>query len=199
MSERRAIARLGAGRGGRALARSLPPLALLIVLLGLMAPAAVAQESCLKLVLGRFCLGGDVNLLLRQAPQPIVHQGDGDRLALIYGEGRDDLYVLAYRSRIYKVLVRYGTATQLKYDDLYTLLRDKYGPGEDQSRFPPDAGTAARRLAAIRRGEGRAVHLWVPSSAWHIELSWTRELGLALAYVDTATDGQQRAAAEQGY
>ncbi len=173
--------------------------AFLLLISATIAPAAAAQESCLKLVFGRYCLGGDVNVLLRQPPQPLVRQEDGERQALIYSEGRDDLYVLAFRNRIYKVLRRYGLASQLRYDDLYRLLRDKYGPGRDQSRFRAHADTPARRLAAIRRGEGRAVHFWSPAESWHIELNWTRELGLSLAYVDTARDNQQRAMMVQGY
>jgi len=161
--------------------------------------AAAAQDSCLKRVFGRYCLGGDINVLLRQAPQSMAQQVDGERHALIYPKGGDDLYVMAFRNRIYKVLLRYGTASQLRYEDLYRLLRKKYGLGRDESRFPQNANTPARRLVAIRRGEGRAIHIWRPAKTWHIELSWTREMGLALAYMDSATDAQQQAERDGGY
>jgi len=172
---------------------------LLLVVLVSMISTATAQDSCLKRAFGRYCLGGDVNQLLRQTPPPMAHQADGERRALIYPQGGDDLYVLAFRGRIYKVVMRYGTATQLRYDDLYRLLRKKYGPGRDESHFPQDADTTSRRLIAIRRGEGRAIHIWRPSDTWHIELSWTREMDLALAYVGTAADRQQQAEKESGF
>jgi hypothetical protein len=128
----------------------------------------------------------------------MVRQNDGERLALVFQEGPERVYVLAFRNRIYKVLRRYRAATQLRFDDLYSLLRDKYGEGEDRSRFPPYATTASRRLSSIRRGDGRAFHYWKATDDWHIELTWTRELGLALAYVDTALDQQQQVAVEGG-
>lgn len=152
-----------------------------------------APDSCLKLVFGRYCLGADVGPLLQAQPQPLTRLTEGNSLAVVFPDEVDQIYVMAYRGRIYKVVRAYRVATQLRYDDLYGLLKDKYGPGEDQSRFPEYASTSGRRLAAIRRGEGRAVHVWKPSDAWHIELTWTRELGLALAYVADALDAQRAA------
>jgi hypothetical protein len=160
------------------------------------APPSVGQETCLKLVFGRYCLGGDVGALA--ARQPMVRQNDGERVALVFPEGPERVYVLSFRNQIYKVVRRYRTATQLKFDDLYALLRSKYGDGEDRSRFPPSATAPGRRLISIRRGEGRAFHYWKPADDWHIELTWTRELGLALAYVATSIDGQQQTAVERG-
>jgi hypothetical protein len=51
---------------------------------------------------------------------------------------------------------------------------------------------------AIRRGEGIAMHVWKPSPAWHIELSWTREMGLALAYVATELSDARAAQIDGG-
>jgi hypothetical protein len=162
--------------------------------------AGYPDQTCLKLVFNRYCLGGDVNQWLHTNPQPLVRHPQGERLALIYPENRERVYVLAFRGQIYKVLRRYRQATQLKYEDLYALLRDKYGLGEDRSEFPEYALNAASRLGAIRRGEGRATHVWEPQDApWHIELNWTREMGLTLAYIADALDEQQQRATEQGY
>lgn len=172
-------------------------LLLLGLLLWLAAPS-FAQEPCLKLVFGLYCLGGDINPLLRQTPKPTIQQNDGERLALVYTDGRERFYVMAFRSRIYKVLKRYRTATQLKYEDLYAILREKYGAGEDRSRFPDYATNPAGKLGSIRRGEGRAVHVWEPDPAWSIELAWTREMGLALSYIATAINVEQRAELESG-
>jgi hypothetical protein len=170
-------------------------------LLGVLAapvPAGAAQPPCLKLVFNRYCLGGDASLLAQQLP-PALRQDQGERLALVYYEGRDRVYVLAWRGAIYKVLREYRIASQLQYEDLYQILRRKYGDGEDRSSFPEYARTPGRKQIAIRRGEGRAVHLWQTDAGWHVELSWTRETGLALAYIADALDEQQRAAMEGGY
>lgn len=169
---------------------------LLLGLAGASAPA-MAQDACLKQVFNRYCLGGDVAPLLQQ--QPAVTQQDGERLALIFYQGPDRVYVLAFRGRIYKVLRQYRTTTQLRFDELYGLLREKYGLGEDNSRFPGYATTPGRKQSAIRRGEGLAKHRWEPSPDWLIELSWTRELGLALAYVARALQQEQEAVLEGGY
>ncbi len=162
------------------------------------AAAANAPQPCLKLVFNRYCLGGDVNALAQQQP-PALRQDQGERVALIYYEGRDRVYVLAWRGAIYKVLRDHRIASKLHYEDLYQILRRKYGEGEDRSSFPADAVTPGRKQIAIRRGEGRAVHVWDGGAGWHVELSWTRETGLALAYIADALDEQQAAAMESGY
>lgn len=158
-----------------------------------------ADEACLKRVFNRFCLGGDVNLVLRQGAQPAVRQADGERLALVFMDGRARLYVLAFRGRVYKVVRGYRSATQLRYEELYALLRKKYGEGEDHSRFPSYADTSGRKVSAIRRGDGQANYRWEPAESWSVELSWTRELGLAVSYIANALDSKQREALESGY
>jgi hypothetical protein len=159
--------------------------------------SASAEDTCLKQVFNRYCLGGEVAPLMQQ--QPAVTQNEGERLALIFYYGPDRIYVLAFRGLIYKVLRQYRTTTQLRFDELYRLLRDKYGPGEDRSRFPAYASSPGRKQSAIRRGEGLAKHVWEPGDGWHMELSWTRELGLSLAYVADELERQQQAVLEGGY
>ncbi len=159
---------------------------------------AMAQQPCLKLVFNRYCLGGDVNAMAQQSA-PAMRQDEGDRVALIYYEGRERIYVLAWRGRVYKVLRAYRIASQLHYEELYRLLRDKYGDGEDRSSFPASARTTGLKQIAIRRGEGQAAHFWQASEGWHIELSWTREMGLALAYIADELDQAQTAAVQSGY
>jgi hypothetical protein len=165
----------------------------LALLLVLAVPGASAEEPCLKLAFDRYCLGGDVKALSPQWGQPSFRESEGERLGLVFQDGPEQVYVLAFKGRIYKVVRRYRAATQLRYDDIYSALRQKYGEGEDHSRFPPYATTPARRLGSIRRGDGRAVYSWQPAAGWSIELSWTREMDIALAYVATELDAQQRA------
>jgi hypothetical protein len=157
-----------------------------------------ANEPCLKMVFGRYCLGGDVGPLLQAVPPPLVRQDEGASLALVFVDGPDRLYVLAFDRKIYKVVRAFAVSTQLRYEETYAALRDIYGLGEDRSRFPADATTPGRRLVAIRRGEGIAMHVWTPSPAWRIELSWTREMGLSLAYVATDLSAARAAQIDGG-
>jgi hypothetical protein len=172
----------------------------LTLALGLALPATGVRAAgeCLKLVFGHYCLGGDVTPLVQGPAQPLARETEGKGLALVFAEEADQVYVLSYAGRIYKVLRSHRVATQLRFEEILSLLRQKYGPGEDRSRFPEGATTPGRRLAAIRRGEGRALQVWRPSDAWHIELSWTRENGLALAYVADAIEAEREAELSQG-
>lgn len=164
-------------------------------------PAAPAppqvQDVCLKQVFGLYCLGGDVNALSRQRP-PAGQERDGERLALIYDQGPEQDYVLAFRGVIYKVVRQFRIETQLKFQDIYNQLREKYGTGEDRSLFPGYADTPASRQGSIRRGDGKAIYVWAPAETWRIELTWNREFGLSLAYVQNALESQQRAAVQRG-
>ena len=170
----------------------------LLLLLGAGLPQddAAADQGCLKMVFNRYCLGGDIERLAQQLPG--VRYEDGERTALLYFEGGEQDYVLAWRGRIYKVLRQYRISSQLRYEELYGLLRDKYGSGKDQSRFPAYANRPGSRQIAIRRGEGRAAHVWRTDGGWHIELSWTRELGLSLAYLADELEREQEAARQGG-
>lgn len=175
------------------------PLWLMAALLLLSAGAAAAAEPCLKQIFNHYCLGGDVQVQIAQPPPPLFQQPDGDRLAVVYQEGRERTYVMAFRGRIYKVVREFYPATQTKFDDLYTQLRSKYGEGEDRSRFPSYARTPASRLGAIRRGDGRAVHRWdAMGNGFYVELAWNRELGLTLSYLATDLAEQVNQALEQG-
>ena len=158
-----------------------------------------AEQQCAKLVFGSYCLGGEINAMQVQGTPPLFQETDGDHRAVVFVDGSEKVYVLAFRNRIYKVVRQYQPATQLRYEDLYNLLRGKYGPAEDRSEFPAYATTPGRRVGSIRRGDGRAVYYWKPADTWHIELSWTREMGVALAYIDTALDRQQEASVEKGF
>lgn len=171
----------------------------LILLLTILVPqTGAARPDCLKLVFNRYCLGGDIDNMAQQMP-PAMRQDQGERIALIYHEGLERDYVLAWGGKIYKVVRIYRTASQLRYEELYRLLRNKYGEGADQSSFPSTAHTPGRKQIAIRRGEGYAAHVWPLSQGWHPKLSWTRELGLALSYVADALDQEQAKTSNSGY
>ncbi len=162
------------------------------------APVMAAQTACLKQVFERYCLGGDFNALLQQTPAPLFTQQDGERHAAIYTGVRGRHYVMSFRGRIYKVLKEDRPSTELHFNDMKALLSVKYGQPEDRGRFPHYSVSRGARIVAIRRGEAKAAMVWRPEAAWYVELSWTRELGVALSYVAEELDAQRRQAVEQG-
>jgi len=167
---------------------------LLAALVAAVPIVAVAEDACVKRVFGNYCLGGQISEQTRKDPKFVHQQQEGDRFAVVYVEGDEKIYVMAYKQRIYKVLRRYDSPTVLRYSDLQTLLTDKYGPPQDLSRYPGYAKNRASKMGAIRRGEGYAELLWAPEGVdWSITLGWTRELGLTLDYRVKDLDEEQRA------
>lgn len=172
---------------------------LLIAGLLLAGPQLQAREQCLKLVFNDYCLGGDINLLIRQNTRYVHQEQDGERLALIYPDGRDLIYVMGFEGRIYKVLRKYGSETLLTFEDLLRLLNGKYGNSNDESQYPAYVRSHASKIGAIRRGDGRERHSWrLPAQPWLVRLSWTRELGLTLEYIADQLVGEQNRQQAEG-
>jgi hypothetical protein len=157
-------------------------------------------DACLKRVFGEYCLGGSLQQLLQQRPYGMpAAQQNGDRTAVIYLQGRERTYVMAYQGRIYKVLHTFEPASQVKLKDLRERLVTKYGDYRDRSYYPGYARTQASRIGAIRRGEGELRYAWQSNDAsWRIELSWTRKLGISLAYLANELDREQQQAQDSG-
>lgn len=155
-------------------------------------------DNCLKQAFGQYCLEGDFEALLRQPPEPLFQQQEGEQRAAIYSQGPARIYVMAFRNRVYKVLRQDRPSSPLRHQELLASLEGKYGPAQDQSTYPQYATDRAGRVAAIRRGEGQSLHVWRAGPGWRVELSWTRELGIAIAYVDDQLDKERRQAAQQG-
>jgi len=143
-----------------------------------------ADETCLLRVFNQYCLGGDIMQLSSQRPDFIHQQREDERFALIYRAGRERDYVMAYRGRIYKVLRKFDPSTSARYREWRDLLTQQHGLPREQSRFPLHATGLATKIGAIQRGEGKAQLSWYPQARpWHIELAWTQEMGLHLAYI----------------
>ena len=163
-----------------------------IALLLLISLDLQAEEACLKLVFNQYCLGGEITRLQQLNPSFVHQQSEGDRFALIYAEGRERIYVMAYKGRIYKVLRQFKPATRVKFTELKKLLSGKYGLAEQFSQFPDYAKGLASQIGSIRRGEGKAELHWLPKQqAWGVTLSWTREMGLTMFYTAIQLDGKQ--------
>ena len=173
---------------------------LLVGAVSALAPDARSQavDSCLKQVFERYCLGGNFASLMRQSPKPLHRQKESEREAAIYLETHGRTYVMAFRGRIYKVLRQFRPNTQLRYQDLSEILQQKYGPPKDRSRFPHYADSRAAQVVAIRRGEGQATRTWNPAEGWSVELSWTREMGIAVSYIAVRLNAAQLEAMEAG-
>ena len=161
--------------------------------------AAEGGGDCLKKVFGEYCLGGSLQQLRQRQPYGIPAQHTGDRSAIIYPQGRERTYVMAYQGRIYKVLHTFEPASQIKLKDLLERLMSKYGDYRDRSHYPGYARTQASRIGSIRRGEGELHYVWQASDeAWRVELAWTRKLGISLAYLANELDRQQQAVLDEG-
>ncbi|MEJ2466507.1 MAG: hypothetical protein P8045_12520 [Candidatus Thiodiazotropha sp.] len=167
------------------------------------APWAAGTETssdCLKQVFGKYCLGGSMQQLLRRQPYGMLSQQSGERRAVIYPQGRERTYVMAYQGKIYKVLHTFEPASQSKLKELLERLESKYGAYRDSSHYPAYVRTQAARIGAIRRGEGELIYRWQsPDESWSVELSWTRRLGISLAYLANALDEKQQQALNSGF
>ena len=163
------------------------------------AGAASAEESCLKRVFGEYCLGGSMQQLLQRHPNGMLSQQGSERSAVVYPQGREHTYVMSYQGSIYKILHTFEPANRIKLKELRERLESKYGAYRDGSQYPAYARTLASKIGAIRRGEGMLTYVWQsPGEDWNIELSWTRELGIALAYLANELNLVQLQAVERG-
>jgi hypothetical protein len=177
------------------------PLAMILFLLLLTSqPAALAAgagEGCLKMVFGDYCLGGSMQQQMQRRPGGIPAPESGERSAVVYPQGRERTYVMAFQGRIYKVLHTYEPANQSKLRELKRRLETKYGDFLNQSHYPPYARTQASQIGAIRRGEGELRYLWQSSlGSYRVELAWSRKLGISIAYIATELDRKQDQAQE---
>jgi hypothetical protein len=161
--------------------------------------AVNGQGKCARFVFDRFCLGGSFSQLLRERPansQPMI---SGERAGVVYQLGREKIYVMAFQGRIYKALRTFEPSNKTTFDDLKRRMQKKYGAFQDQSHFPDYVRNRAGKIGAIRRGEGEIKNIWLPSGeAWRIELSWTRKLGISIAFIVNELDTKQRNARLEG-
>jgi hypothetical protein len=155
-------------------------------------------DGCLKRVFTHYCLGGSMAQLAQQRPLEMAPIVNGDRTGVIYIQGRERIYVMAYRNRIYKILRRYDPSNQVTLQRLQRSLSKKYGNHQDISQLPNYVRNMAGKIGAVRRGEGELRFRWqLPGSPWRVELTWTRKLGISLAYLANSLDKQQREADER--
>ena len=117
---------------------------------------------------------------------------------MIYADGQINVFVLAFKGRIYKIVRRYRPATRMRFEDMKQLLENKYGSGADESRFPEDAENTAAKVGAVYRGDGRMQFKWQPKPEWSVTLQWDRESGLNLNYLATDLEAEAVEALRQG-
>jgi hypothetical protein len=173
---------------------------IVFTLLSLSSLVLSAQEldgRCLKRVLTHYCLGESMAQLLQRHPVDMDPITSGDRMGVIYTNGRERTYVMAYRGHVYKILQTYDPSNQVTLQRLKRSLGKKYGNHQDISYLPNYARNLAGKIGAVRRGEGELRFRWQPSAnPWRVELSWTRKLGISIAYLVNGLDRQQREAEE---
>jgi hypothetical protein len=170
-----------------------------LILLALIAFPAAAADSCLKQVFDKYCLGGSLRMLLSQEKSGAKPQVKGERAGVVYQEANEKVYVMAYKDVIYKVVHTYEPETQATLKDLRRRLQRNYGTYQDQSHYPDNTRNRARQVSSIRRGEGEEKNVWQPSNQpWRVELGWTRQLGVYVAFYHNELDARQKEAARQG-
>ena len=77
-------------------------------------------------------------------------------------------------------------------------FRVRLATTRQQRRFAY-ARSLAARIGSIRRGEGELRYLWqMADEGWSVELSWTRKLGVSLAYLADELELQQQQAMDKG-
>jgi hypothetical protein len=169
----------------------------LLSLPSLVLNAQELDDACVKRVFTHYCLGESMARLLQRQPvdmDPIVN---GERIGVIYKRGREQVYVMAYQGHVYKILQTYDPSNQVTLQRLQRSLGKKYGKYQDYSQLPAYARNLAGKIGAVRRGEGELRFRWqLPDSLWRVELTWTRKLGIAIAYFVNGLDRQQREAEE---
>lgn len=160
-------------------------------------PAQSLEDGCLKRAFTHYCLGENMARLLQRKPVDMDPVINGDRMGVMYTEGRNQIYVMAYKGYVYKILRTYEPANQATLQRLQRGLGKKYGNFQELSHLPGYARNLAGKIGAVRRGEGELKFSWqLPATPWRVELIWTRKLGIAIAYLANRLDQQQREAEE---
>jgi len=103
---------------------------------------------------------------------------------LIYEEDGHEMYLLAYKGIIYKVLKKMNMNALGQFNRLEQDITASYGPPVDISQVrEQDRKNHATYLTAIAQGKSDMVKKWmVPNQIWHVELAWNKALGITLSY-----------------
>ncbi len=136
------------------------------VALALAFVAPAAADDCLKVVFGRYCLGGelDPDLEIRPGETVRVHDGLIAWVERRYEPGRS----LRYHLLIQQLQAEYGTA--INYDHFAERHRGRY---EDLA-------------VSIKQGYG--LREW-PMGGWVIRIVWASQEYMTLRYADVSLEG----------
>ena len=178
---------------------AMPFINIAFILFTLISLPVAATEGCMKQVFGDYCLGGSLRSLMQQNKATAAPQVKGERAGVIYREDNEKIYVMAYKDVIYKVVHTYEPETQATLKDLRRRLQRNYGAYSDESRYPDNTRNRSRQVSSIRRGDGEERNVWQPpNQPWRVELGWTRQLGVYVAFYHNELDARQKEAARQG-
>jgi hypothetical protein len=154
---------------------------------------------CLKQVFDSYCLGGSFKQLLEQNPVNMQPRTKGERSGVVYQKDNEKTYVMAYKGIVYKIVHTFEPETLVTMKRLQRHLQREYGDYQDRSEYPEKTQNQSRQIGYIRRGEGELRYVWQPpGQPWRVELSWTRTLGINIAYFVNELDQMQEEAALQG-
>ena len=132
------------------------------------------RDQCIKKVLNRFCLGGNVSELAK--PDKV----DGD--AYVYMDGERKILIREFNEKVATVSIFYPEPSWLSYRLLLERLLDKYGSGVNLDTFPEYADNDSSKATAITLGKGRAMTVW-NQTGWSLKYGWASDKWRVLTYM----------------
>lgn len=147
--------------------------------------AFAEEDTCIKKVFHKYCLGGDE----KDLPEWKAKQKISDK-SYVY-QYTKILAVQTFSGRISRVVNFYGRYTWLKYLTLTNKLKEKYGEPKDNSYFPDYVKTPQSKVTTITIGKSEIIHSW-QQDGWSIIFVWS-EGGAGLSYSHDSLIEQEKA------
>lgn len=126
-----------------------------------LSPPSQADESCIKLVLNSYCLGGE-------PPAGTTADASG---VVVVDNARGEVSLTVKDNRVVAIERTMTPANWLSFNALKVKLVRVYRTAEDKSNFPSYATSRSSKLNAIRAGRGHAAARW-QLPGWNVQLLW---------------------------
>ncbi len=143
---------------------------------------ATAQETCLKYVFNRYCLGGTLPAADIATMQLTRIGQDADATWYRSADVNAIIDISVKNNKINAVIRRDLPAGWLNYIDWRQRLTRLYNNGEDLSQFPEYASSRSSKFNAIYTQKGFAHTLW-QQEGWYISLLWQDPDHIELHYI----------------
>lgn len=156
------------------------------------------DDECVKKVFLKFCLGGDINDIIKNYHPDEDREKNGMR-SLLYRQGNEVTMVSEWKGRTVRIARFYKPGSWLTYLRLQGKLADLYGAGKDDSFFPDYADSQSSKATSISLGKGRAKHVW-DQDKWSLSLVWSsNRTGVMLIYYHKALNSDMKENRDEGF